>query len=295
MHEATLRIGREPMKRRPVISSWSALLAYVRVLAHEPREQFRVLFLDKKNQLIADEVMNHGTVDHAPVYPREIMRRALELSATAVILVHNHPSGDPDPPGRHRHDHEVIQAGRCSMWPSTTTLSSAVRAWSAWRSAACSIRRSRVARVLLHVRRVALVRTGLETDGSPLPLRPRAPVADDDMAADRRAADRRTRARGRALLGGRILHGPELRLSLDVRLRDVSDQGARAILPAGQPCPPAGVLMIPSKAQAHRFKAAWVEGGQVGLAFETSWDLQSADLPAEAKGLRRLWVDLTLR
>ena len=102
-------------------------------------------------------------------------------------------------------------------------------------------------------------------------------------------------ARGRALLGGRLLHGPELRLSLDVRLRDVSEQGARAILPAGHPCPPAGVLMIASKAVAHRFKVAWVEGGQVGLAFETSWDLESADLPAEAKGLRRLWVDLTLR
>jgi DNA repair protein RadC len=98
LHEACLRIGRAEVARRPVISSWSALLAYVRIaLAHEPREQFRVLFLDNKNQLIADEVMNHGTVDHAPVYPREVMRRALELSAAAVILVHNHPSGDPAP------------------------------------------------------------------------------------------------------------------------------------------------------------------------------------------------------
>lgn len=98
MHEAALRMGREAISKRPVISSWSALLAYVRLaLAHEPREQFRVLFLDKKNQLIADEVMNHGTVDHAPVYPREVMRRALELSSTALILVHNHPSGDPTP------------------------------------------------------------------------------------------------------------------------------------------------------------------------------------------------------
>jgi DNA repair protein RadC len=66
-------------------------------MAHEPREQFRVLFLDVKNQLIADEVMNEGTVDHAPVYPREIARRAMELSAASVILVHNHPSGDPTP------------------------------------------------------------------------------------------------------------------------------------------------------------------------------------------------------
>src|SRR5687768_12880313 len=98
LHEATLRAAKEQVARRPVISSWSALLAYVKTaLAHEAREQFRVLFLDKKNQLIADEVMNRGTVDHAPVYPREVVRRALEFSASAVILVHNHPSGDPTP------------------------------------------------------------------------------------------------------------------------------------------------------------------------------------------------------
>lgn len=98
LREVTLRIAREGVGKRTVISSWSALLAYVQVaLANEPREQFRVLFLDKKNQLIADEVMNEGTVDHAPVYPREVMRRALELSASSVILVHNHPSGDPTP------------------------------------------------------------------------------------------------------------------------------------------------------------------------------------------------------
>ena len=98
LHEAALRIGRAPIKRRPVISSWTALIAYVRVaLANEAREQFRVLFLDKKNCLIADEVMGHGTVDHAPVYPREVARRALELSASSLILVHNHPSGDPTP------------------------------------------------------------------------------------------------------------------------------------------------------------------------------------------------------
>ena len=66
-------------------------------MAFEPREQFRILFLDKKNVLIADEVQQSGTVDHTPVYPREVMRRALELSATAIILVHNHPSGDPTP------------------------------------------------------------------------------------------------------------------------------------------------------------------------------------------------------
>lgn len=98
MHEAAIRLGRAATSKRPVITSWSQLLAYVRVaLAGEAREQFRVLFLDNKNQLIADEVMNHGTVDHAPVYPREVMRRALEVSASSVILVHNHPSGDPTP------------------------------------------------------------------------------------------------------------------------------------------------------------------------------------------------------
>jgi DNA repair protein RadC len=98
LHELSLRAAREQVARRPVISSWSALLAYVKAaLAHEPREQVRVLFLDKKNQLIADELTGHGTVDHAPVYPREVVRRALELSASALILVHNHPSGDPTP------------------------------------------------------------------------------------------------------------------------------------------------------------------------------------------------------
>jgi DNA repair protein RadC len=92
------RAAKIELHKRPVISSWSALVNYCRTaMAHEPREQFRVLFLDAKNQLIADEVMNHGTVDHAPVYPREIARRALEHSAAAVILVHNHPSGDPKP------------------------------------------------------------------------------------------------------------------------------------------------------------------------------------------------------
>ena len=100
LHEASLRTAREQVARRTVISSWNALLAYVKTaLAHEAREQFRVLFLDKKNQLIADEIQNRGTVDHAPVYPREVVRRALELSASNLILVHNHPSGDPTPSG----------------------------------------------------------------------------------------------------------------------------------------------------------------------------------------------------
>jgi DNA repair protein RadC len=114
LHEASLRVGRAQVAKRPVISSWTALLAYVRAaLAHEAREQFRVLFLDKKNQLIADEVLGTGTVDHAPVYPREVMRRALELSASALILVHNHPSGDPTPSNADVDmTRQVIEAGR---------------------------------------------------------------------------------------------------------------------------------------------------------------------------------------
>jgi DNA repair protein RadC len=81
-----------------VLSSWASVIEYCRTaMAFAEREEFRILFLDKRNQLIADEVQQRGTVDHTPVYPREIVRRALELSATAVVLVHNHPSGDPTP------------------------------------------------------------------------------------------------------------------------------------------------------------------------------------------------------
>jgi DNA repair protein RadC len=98
VREAGLRMARVAVIARPVISSSPALLAYVRTqLAAAPREEFRVLFLDKKNRLIRDERLGQGTVDHAPVYPREIVRRALELSASALILLHNHPSGDPTP------------------------------------------------------------------------------------------------------------------------------------------------------------------------------------------------------
>ncbi|MDB5483703.1 MAG: hypothetical protein JWO83_4756 [Caulobacteraceae bacterium] len=114
LHEATLRMGRGEMRKRAVITSWTALLAYAKAaMAGAPREQFRVLFLDKKNQLIADEVMGEGTVDHAPVYPREVMRRALELSASAVILAHNHPSGDPTPSTADvEMTRQVVDAGR---------------------------------------------------------------------------------------------------------------------------------------------------------------------------------------
>ncbi|MCC5954528.1 MAG: DNA repair protein RadC [Natronohydrobacter sp.] len=92
------RMARAKVLNRPVISSWHALLDYCHTsLAHRETEQFRVLFLDRKNVLIADEVLGEGTVDHVPVYPREIVRRALEWNASALILVHNHPSGDPTP------------------------------------------------------------------------------------------------------------------------------------------------------------------------------------------------------
>lgn len=86
------------LKSRDVLSSWTAVLDYLRSqMAFEPREQFRILFLDKRNKLIADEVQQHGTVDHVPIYPREVARAALMHHATALILVHNHPSGDPTP------------------------------------------------------------------------------------------------------------------------------------------------------------------------------------------------------
>ena len=95
---AASRLVHGEVKKRPILSSWSTVLDYCRTAqAFADREQFRVLFLDKRNQLIADELQQIGTVDHTPVYPREVAKRALELSATALILVHNHPSGDPTP------------------------------------------------------------------------------------------------------------------------------------------------------------------------------------------------------
>ena len=98
VHAAASRMLRDEVKKQPVLSSWSAVLDYCRTAqAFADREQFRILFLDKRNQLIADEVQQTGTVDHTPVYPREVVKRALELSATAIVLVHNHPSGDATP------------------------------------------------------------------------------------------------------------------------------------------------------------------------------------------------------
>jgi DNA repair protein RadC len=95
---AASRLLRGAITKRPVLSSWSSVLDYCRTAqGFAEREHFRVLFLDKRNALIADEVQQTGTVDHTPVYPREVVKRALELSASAIILVHNHPSGDPTP------------------------------------------------------------------------------------------------------------------------------------------------------------------------------------------------------
>jgi DNA repair protein RadC len=95
---AALRLMRSQVVERSALSSWQQVLDYLRAAqGYEDREQFRVLFLDKRNRLIADEVQQQGTVDHTPVYVREVVKRALELSATAIVLVHNHPSGDPTP------------------------------------------------------------------------------------------------------------------------------------------------------------------------------------------------------
>ena len=97
---AAERATRIEAARKPVVGSWSKLIDYCRVaLQHETREQFRVLFLDVKNQIVADDVLGEGTHDHAPVYVREVVRRALEHRAAAIILAHNHPSGDPKPSG----------------------------------------------------------------------------------------------------------------------------------------------------------------------------------------------------
>jgi len=92
------RMARARVLKKPLLSSWEALLDYCQTaMAHRDVEQFRILFLDRKNVLIADEAQQTGTVDHVPVYPREVVKRALELNASALILVHNHPSGDPTP------------------------------------------------------------------------------------------------------------------------------------------------------------------------------------------------------
>jgi DNA repair protein RadC len=120
MQRLLQRVLAEDVKAKPVISSWQALLDYLKVaLGHEPIEQFRVLFLDKKNILIKDEVQQRGTVDHTPLYPREIAKRALELGASALIMVHNHPSGDPTPS---RADIEMTKQVEAALSPIRVAL-----------------------------------------------------------------------------------------------------------------------------------------------------------------------------
>lgn len=98
VHQIACRMARVEVRSRPVLSNWPALIAYLQTaMAYQQIEQFRILFLDRKNTLIADEVQQRGTVSHTPVYPREVMKRALILNASALIVVHNHPSGDPKP------------------------------------------------------------------------------------------------------------------------------------------------------------------------------------------------------
>lgn len=98
VREIACRMARAEVRRRPVLSNWHSLIAYLQTaMAYEQIEQFRILFLDQKNNLIADEVQQRGTVNHTSVYPREVLKRALVLNASALIAVHNHPSGDPKP------------------------------------------------------------------------------------------------------------------------------------------------------------------------------------------------------
>jgi DNA repair protein RadC len=94
-----LKFGQSRIMHKPALANWNQMISYCRTkIAEKNKEEFHVLFLDKKNHIIADEMMGSGTADHAPGYPREVIKRALELSASALILVHNHPSGDPTPP-----------------------------------------------------------------------------------------------------------------------------------------------------------------------------------------------------
>jgi len=114
LHDLTLRVLEFPIHKRCVLTSWSAVHAYLKVsLGGRSREAFHVLYLDKANQLIADEQMGEGTVDHAPVYPREVMRRALELAASACCLVHNHPTGSATPSAADvEMTRRVVEAGK---------------------------------------------------------------------------------------------------------------------------------------------------------------------------------------
>jgi DNA repair protein RadC len=111
---AARRFTKGAVSRRPVLSSWTSVIDYCRTaMAFADKEQFRLLFLDRRNALIADEVQQSGTIDHTPVYPREVVKRALELSASALILVHNHPSGDPTPsPADIKMTREIVEVAK---------------------------------------------------------------------------------------------------------------------------------------------------------------------------------------
>ncbi len=111
---AAKRLAKGEVAKRPILSSWASVIDYCRAaMAFAEKEQFRLLFLDKRNGLIADEVQQSGTVDHTPVYTREVIKRALELSASAIILVHNHPSGDPTPsPADIRVTREIMEIAK---------------------------------------------------------------------------------------------------------------------------------------------------------------------------------------
>jgi DNA repair protein RadC len=140
MRETARRLLKESVADRPVVSSWNQLLDYCRIaMADEQTERFRILFLDRKNKIIRDELQQTGTVDHTPVYPREVIKRALELGASSLILVHNHPSGDPTPSqadiamtrelgevgaklGITLHDHVVIAKGGFRSFKATGWL-----------------------------------------------------------------------------------------------------------------------------------------------------------------------------
>lgn len=140
IHESAKRLAKGQVLNRPVLNSWNALIDYCKIaMSYNSTEQFRILFLDKKNVLIADEVQQKGTVDHTPVYPREVVKRALEVGATAIIIVHNHPSGNPTPSradidmtkeivhaaknlGIVVHDHMVIGKGQYASFKSLGLL-----------------------------------------------------------------------------------------------------------------------------------------------------------------------------
>lgn len=120
VQEAALRLAKLTVLDKPVISSWDALLDYCNAaMARLPTEQFRLLFLDRKNVLVADELQQKGTIDHTPLYPREVVKRALALNASAIIMVHNHPSGDPTPS---KADIEMTRAVRDALKAVAITL-----------------------------------------------------------------------------------------------------------------------------------------------------------------------------